>query len=254
MRPWSAETFAERICPTFIENWPAALRDLSIRTLDLEVPEAELHAAVSYTRYRSWFHNLRPFQNLDGLRDRLERGLAVFPDGAFLRLGSRSPKDAHYAREIGLRVRSAADGLALLTTHSRRIAFDIRCALDYSYLPRLFLREWLTLPAWTEFRCFVEDGRLVGISQYDHRYLGPAPEIHRHAGAIEDSIRCFFEEIRPLLHLPSVVVDVFLDPEAATEDRFETRLLELNPFIVQTSPAMFSWAREGDFDGSFRYL
>ncbi len=262
MMPWSLELFWETINPTFIENWPQAIRERALPALDLQVPQEELLAAMSHTRFRNWFPNLRPFMSLDALTERINDGLNHFEGGAFLRLGSRSPKDAVQAQQFGLHIENGGQGVGLLTGNSRRVAFDIRSAMDYSYLPRLFLRPWRTIPAWSEFRCFIQSGEVVGLSQYDFRFLGRSELLLTHAKIIEAALRHELEVIIPHLHLSDVVVDLILvpadDPDGIiTAGHLErgavvARLLELNPFFMQTNPALFSWLEP--MDGSFRLV
>lgn len=264
MIPWSLDTFWERIAPTFMENWPQAVRDRSLPVLDLQVPWDELLAAMSHTNYRKWFPNLRPNLPLHDLEQRIEDGLDELDSDGFLRLGSRSPKDSQQAKQFGLRIQHGSQGVRLLTTDSRRAAFDIRCAMDYSYMPRLFLRPWREIPDWSEFRCFIQGGEIVGISQYDYQFLGRSAEITNHATAMERVLRECLTDLLPHLPLPDVVADVILIADAAEADdatitpaalesgEYGAKLLELNPFIVQTDPALFSWMQP--FDGGFRYL
>ncbi|CAM2010537.1 hypothetical protein [Acanthopleuribacter pedis] len=262
MVPWSLETFWERIAPTFIENWPQALRERSLPALDLQVPWDELLAAMSHSKYRGWFPNLQPHLSLDALEERIDAGLAQIGGPAFLRLGSRSPKDGLQAQQFGLRIEHGHQGVRLLTSDSRRAAFDIRCAMDYSTMPRLFLRPWRTIPTWSEFRCFIQGGEVVGISQYDFRDLGRSEIIVQHAERIEAVLREALAAMLPEFHLPDIIADLILVPneddrkeitkDAVTNNRFDAMLLELNPFIVQTNPALFTWLEP--FDRRFRFI
>ena len=106
-----------------------------------------------------------------------------------------------------------------------------------------------------EFRCFVKERTLVGISQYHCRQLRHYPEIEEHARSIECAIRSFTVEVLPLLHLDDLVLDVFLETEERqTSQPFSVKLLDVNPFFPKTDACLFSWRSGGDFDGSFRFL
>jgi hypothetical protein len=181
--------------------------------------------------------------------------LSNFPEGAFVRLGSRSGKDSAYAHNRGLRVTDAAAAVRMLTDDSRRIAYDLRLALHHNYRPHLFVRRWMDIPAWAEFRCFMKSRRLVGITQYDCRNLGHCPEIAAHAALIKSAIMEFFKTLSAASHLDDVAFDVFVQVgEENSGARARVRLLELNPFFYKTDAVLFHWGDGGDFDGSFRFL
>jgi D123 len=173
----------------------------------------------------------------------LENAVRQFQDGAFVRLGSRSPKDAffhsaNYRPENG-KLRSGRDAWNMLTAGSERVAEDLHVALVKDYRPWIWVREGVDMPKWAEFRCFMRDRQLVGISQY--HYSGMYFQIDDYAAGIRDSIVEFFaKKFVGICHLDSVVFDVYVSPR---EDGFyETRLLELNPFDSHlTDPCMFDW-------------
>ncbi|WP_146210255.1 hypothetical protein [Vitiosangium sp. GDMCC 1.1324] len=190
---------------------------------------------------------------LEPLLWRLDEALRCFPGGAFVRLGSRSGKDSAYARKNGLRVETAEAAVRLLIEGSERVAFDLRLALRHGYMPHLVVRPWLDIPAWAEFRCFMKQRRLMGISQYDCKQSGPRPEIARNADAIHSAIRSFFPRFSAASHLEDAVFDVFVDG-LERGGGLAVRLIELNPFLAQTDPCLFDWMRPDGFDGSFRFL
>lgn len=194
---------------------------------------------------------------LDRVRARLDAAVGNFPEGSFARLGSRSAKDSRQSWHHGLRVTDGLSALKMLGTDSRRIAFDLSLARRNSYTPHVFLRKWVEIPKWAEFRCFMESRKLIGISQYFLKSLGPSPEIRSFAPTIETAIRGFFDRFVGACHLDDVVFDVYCHPDpihAATNSSLAVTLIELNPFGPSTDPCLFRWGVEGDFDGGFRYL
>ncbi|NMO17779.1 hypothetical protein HPC49_39340 [Pyxidicoccus fallax] len=242
--------------PTYLESWPAALRALSLR--QVAVPLTREETEVLFQRAvappTGWSSGAVP-PGLERVAQALEEALAQFPAGAMVRLGSRSAKDSRYALHRGLRVDGAAGALAMLTSGSERVAFDLRLALRHGYLPQLFVREWLHLPAWAELRCFMRGRRLVGISQYDCRGLGFSEELHANAPRLRVAVEAFFETFREACHLEDVVFDVFaVTPLPDGNAPPAIRLLELNPFFPKTDAGLFSWEHGGDFDGSFRIV
>ena len=92
----------------------------------------------------------------------------MFPRGAFVRLGSRSPKDSWKGHREGFRVLPGTDPLRFILDASERMHEDVMLALQHDYTPTIFVRQWVTIPRWSEFRCFMQGRKLVGISQYDY--------------------------------------------------------------------------------------
>ena len=234
--------------PTYIENWDPRLYGLSIAQVDLPLTRDEaLRLGSNIGELGELFERwVEPGRSLTDLEARLDAAVASFPSGAFVRLGSRSPKDSWLVYERGNRSYSGHDALALLTDCSERIADDLLLALDHDYEPHLFVRRFVEIPPWAEFRCFMQQRQLVGISQYDYRVRHA--EIAVQAVEIEAALGDFFPCFRDASHLDDAVYDVFLDPTAETG----VRLLELNPFFELTDPCLYDWAE--DFDRGFRYL
>lgn len=246
-----SRAYLDKVSPTYIENWNPALYRLSVPQLGMPLvaPLAQALEAKLWNqerRFRTW-----PKPSIEPLLRWLDQALRQFPGGAFVRLGSRSGKDSVYARMHGLRVKTAKAAIQLLTQGSERVAFDLQLALHHGYTPHLFVRQWVDMPPWAEFRCFLKERRLVGISQYDCKRAGHYPEIARHAGDIQKAITSFLPRFLEASHLDDVVADVFCLPG----DRgWGVHLIELNPFFPKTDPCLFSWSRPEEFDGSLRFL
>ncbi|HEX5748536.1 MAG TPA: hypothetical protein VFZ09_20015 [Archangium sp.] len=247
-----SKAYFERVSPTFIENWAPALHAFSIPQVDVPLSRLEAQALEARTWHRK-STDQSEYLPIDSLMWRLDVALRQFPEGAFVRLGSRSSKDSAYAVQHGLRVRSGEAAIRLLTEGSERTAFDLRLALQLHYAPHIFVREWMDIPRWAEFRCFMKDRRLVGISQYDCLNVGIRPEITRHAETLHNAIREFSQRFAAASHLDNVVFDVFVEG-MDTPGPLDVRLLELNPFFPKTDPCLFDWSVPADFDGSFRFL
>lgn len=113
----------------------------------------------------------------------------------------------------------------------------------------LFLRQWVNIAPWAEFRVFIRGRAIIGVSQYPVQTFHP--EIAAHADAIQQGIVQLFHETMHLLPLDDVVAEVYATPAPTG---LTMRLIELNPFLPLTDAGLFTWAGGGDFDGSFRYL
>lgn len=244
-----------KVRPTYIENWSAALSALSIAQVDIPLTMEEARAlGLINKEFSKWFSN-GSIEPIDGIIKRIDMALSNYPEGAFVRLGSRSGKDSSYANNRGFRVTDGNAAIRMLTENSHRIAYDLRLALHHNYCPHIFVRRWLEIPAWSEFRCFMKSRRLVGVSQYDCKNLGPCPEIAKNAERIEAAIREFFEAVSARSHLDDVVFDVFIKVGEQTSNvPINVQLLELNPYFRKTDACLFQWGNDGDFDGSFRFI
>src|SRR5262249_28052081 len=135
-------------------------------------------------------HFVKP--DISGIRARVAEAVGRFPAGAFVRLGSRSPKDAwSWGRDGGQPglVQQGEDPLRVILDASERAAEDLRMALANDYAPHVFVRQWVDIEPWQEFRCFQRSKKLVGISQYFYRQF--LPKVEEHRSTIEWGIRHF---------------------------------------------------------------
>ncbi len=240
----STDHWREVIASTYIENWPKSLHELSIPSCGLSLGEKEIHAFGSCIA--GWGELFSDLEDAATTRraivQNLDQAVKKFPAGVFVRLGSRGPKDttfpAGYCLKNG-KLKSGREAWNMLTAGSERIAKDLQVSLVRSYRPWIWVREGVNIPKWAEFRCFMRDRRLVGISQY--HYSGLFLQVADHAAEIRDSIIEFFtKKFAEVSHLDSLVVDVFVSPRK--DGSFETRLLEINPFdSLLTNACLFKW-------------
>jgi len=249
--------YFEFVKPTYIENWPKALADLSIEQIDIPLTIDEARALGSnIAEYGEAFGLVGPIKSIEY---RVNEAVKTFPDGAFIRLGSRSPKDS-WRREPTMRVlpvdQVTRDNspLRFMLDCSERMSDDLRLAIQNDYAPHIFVRKWINLEKWQEFRCFVRDGELVGISQYYYDQVFPV--ISHEADSIEWAIKAWCDSyFVNASHLRDVVFDVVVSMRGSrTIWPWNIFLLEINPFFNMTDPCLFSWDKPNDFDGSFRYV
>lgn len=252
--------------PTYLENWPKALRDLSIPSMYLKLSRGQAETLGSYNaELGEAFSAPENHETIKDLMiDHLDHMIRHY-DKAFIRLGSRSPKDAMYwgidarGQVPNGQITSGKQAFELLTAGTERIYEDLQTQLAMKYAPHIFVRKGIAMPDWCEFRCFMKDRELVGISQYNYR--ATHPEVSKYAAQIRQAITRFFDlEFRDACHVDSVVFDVFLEREErdpvnpCTIDpwisdsggvyyRLKTRLLEINPYAnYLTDPCLFKWS------------
>lgn len=230
---------------TWLEYWPAPLRSLSFRQHGVPLDPAQTRALGRRNGLRVASRDEpREEEGLGVLENVLDCGIAALGGRAFVRLGSRSPKDTPLAVLTGGGAASGAEALRLLCGPSRRLAFDLRRAVRHGLAPWVFLREWHDIPWWAEYRCFLRDGALVGISQYHTGH--PLPQASRSGlSGIRAAIARLMREVLAIWGEAPVVADVWADASG------HAMLIELNPWGPPTEPAFFCWQRD-DFDGSLR--
>lgn len=171
-----------------------------------------------------------------------ELGGSVVP-----KLNWSAPKDAlHMALcKNSIECTSANDIYLLLKssifiTHDLEHAFD-NCvdsppnsitAADIPYT--LILRPFFKINTAFEFRCYVKDRTIVGISQRDLRYFGYSNELIE---TLQTRIQDFFAaKLKTTFPDPNFAFDIYL-PEPY--DR--VRLIDINPWAPRTDPLLFSW-------------
>lgn len=251
----------DRVAGTFLQNWPQGLVELSIPQVAIELTGEERKAMLDALIARDSEEEPENPQairaGLDALKARLEPLIASFPEGAFVRLGSRSPKDSWMGIGEGFRVTDAQRAIYLFLDSMERIADDLSQD-DYAGAASwIFVRAWREMPKGSEFRCFVKARRLVAVSQYDCEKEISYPEITANAAAIGKAIKDFFESrFRDACHLEDVVFDVFVTGSAA--EGFAATLLEINPYAPNlTYSGAFDWREIIDTEATgetlFRY-
>lgn len=240
--------------PTYIENWPQMLVALSIPLVDIPLTIQQALALGSNIVELFEQFDCPPGQPIGDILQTLDHAVAQFPQGAFVRLGSRSPKDSYQGYTARYRATSGQEALAFLTDCSERVADDLLMCIFKEYPPHIFVRPWLDLATWGEFRCFMKGRRLVGISQYDYLKKEHFPQLEAVADAIPQVIGEFFKVFEPACHLDNVVFDLIMDPKALARGELKPRLLEINPFGIYTDPCLFSWKKPEEMDGSLRYI
>lgn len=258
----------EIVEPTFIQNWPQALRALSMPSIGWPLPDKQRDALIAATWAsdgedppRDAFGSIRPDEAmslLDGLRADIDRNLREARDGKarlssggefFVRLGSRSPKDSWYGIRNGFGVSEGGKALRILMDSTERIHDDLvsdRLAGSPSWL---FLRRWIDIPDWAEFRCVLRKGVYAGASQYACSGGQGWPVLAARREGIAAALEAFCAEVsQAVAHRPAgrkgdLVVDV-----AFIGGRLERPvLIEINPFLDLTDPCLFrgGWPAPG---------
>lgn len=232
---------------TFVEKYSDQLRKLMLPALEIHMSEQDRLAVGAGTPGFSEALRLdAPVPISTGLSQQIEAALDRFPDGVFLRTGATSFKSSLLPVTPARTVKRAMD---ILSLPNRRAAAFLADSLVNFYDLNLFAFPWRDIAPWSEFRIFIRDRRIIGISQYHHQ--SNFPEIATKERAIKTSLSDFSRDLLDALHMDTVVADVFV--ERHNNGGFKTTLIELNPFIQRTDPCLYTWKNGGDFDSGFRY-
>jgi len=246
--------YFDAVRPTYIEAWPSELMRLSFATKLLPLHPCEVECLRRICHLTQYNEGEQPDKMVLGeLRARLDAGLAEFPSAAFVRLGSRSPKDSWAAREGRFRYRYADDVLYWFA-ESERIYEDLCLAQSEAYTPYIALREYKMIDPAAEFRCFIKGGRIVAVSQYDH--FQHFPRMAAEAESIRWAIDSFQPLLRDALHVNPVVVDLWVRQRCrphSNEVEWSVTLVEINPYFVMTDPCLFDWRDEADWSQAQPY-
>lgn len=211
----SSLVWLDRVGPTLIDQWPADVLALSMPTKFVRFPRGMIDDVFE------------PHQRGAGVPVSVaelaaELDTAMGWERQFVRLNSRSPKDAPWPFEVPATL-SGKEAMVIMAC-SERILDDL---CFFEHIPEqpayVCLRRWdPRIRSWGEYRCFVKDGELIAVSHYDyhHRINVPADG----GKAIRELIgRWFIKTLKPRLHLQTVVFDVFLGDDGPL-------LIELNPY------------------------
>ncbi|GAA5945062.1 cell proliferation protein CDC123 [Sporobolomyces koalae] len=109
-----------------------------------------------------------------------------------------------------------------------------RVRRPYSF--ELVLKKWFDMPKSQEWRCFVRDRRLVGISQRDttfYDFLQPESA----QSQIRDQIESFWTNtVKGEFPIANYTLDVYL-----TRDHSRTFIVDFNPYSASTDALLFTY-------------
>lgn len=241
--------------PFRLDAWSQDVAALSLPTETLPLSDAERDAIVQIWAIRMGDDAPPPPAEIrSALAARLDDAVARAGRRAFVRLATRSPKDNFeilddQGRPLPIGTGQAA--LDALTGSMERVYRDLDDDRRAGAVSAVCIRPFVEIGADQEFRCFVEQREIAGITQY---HLGDdAPRLRGRADMpdVEAAIRAFLaERLLPLVAWPSFTADLVLRPGA---EALEVLLLETNPPVSsgRVFPGLFD---DGILDGGFRLL
>ena len=164
-------------------------------------------------------------------------------DEFFFRMSGHSPKDV----PLSLKVKDGKDVMNLML-RSGRILIDLdmlRKFLIRAKYQNIILLPWNSnMNSEMEFRCFVYEGVLTAISQYEYAQVYESLQNHEFLKTISESITFFHKKISSSIKFNSYVFDVFLSPVIKeSKKEYFVYLIELNPFSgdLSSGSCLFDW-------------
>eukprot|EP00727_Mastigamoeba_balamuthi_P010050 m51a1_g5668 hypothetical protein (978) ;mRNA; f:919970-924001 len=143
-----------------------------------------------------------------------------------------------------LRAREAREVVALLAA-STRIKEDMTLALEHPgrFCENIVVRQWVDIDIDMEFRAFVHGGELRAMSQYNHFVV--FERLLRVSDAVCSRVREFWQrEVRPRLEAGRYPRDYVVDFAVTGAQLDRVWVIEINPFLDSTDPALFSWTND----------
>ena len=180
------------------------------------------------------------------LKSDLTLAMAHYPMGAHLRLELCSFRTGLATpRVVGMN-----GALWLMRQANPRVSGVIRRGVQDGQAMSLFIFPWLPIPQWAEFRIFIRQGALAGMSQlHADQVFG---QIAQHAAAIRAAMDVFVAAALPRIRQPDVVLDVLAEP-VPQAGGFRIRLVDMALLGPRTDLGLFAHDNGPDFDGGFRF-
>jgi hypothetical protein len=261
---------SEKVREADLEQWYDALKNFTYETQFVEITLEEGKAMHDLYEARMTGKNLEKEELIiEKVIQKLQATMDKFPDGSFVKLSSRSAKDASVASKrtiaifkellekienptmnqkliainrahiLALQLTSAKEVMDMFLG-SERINSDLDLALQFSstWSQHFIVRKFVPIPIEFEFRAFVVNNQLRGMCQYYHYIYFPT--LVENKEKISNLILQKFEEMKETVPIrdKTYVVDWAVD--FANEKVY---VIELNPFgdyeNMGTSSAMF---------------
>lgn len=184
-------------------------------------------------------------ESLNRLQEQLWDAIADLGGTVHPKFTWSCPKDALWLSTGNRLACTAPDEVLLLLRASDRVAHDVCGALSRTTTDKgdnnkighaIALRKWHDLDPSREFRVFVVEGALAGVSQRDVTQECSSLQDDTERGALLELISAFFEDhIRSAFPLPTYAFDVYV-----TRQR-RVKLLDFNPPGDTTAGLLYSW-------------
>lgn len=213
---------------TFLDHWPDTLERMSLPTMFIPITPEQLDVLISQQDFEEDEDTAREQTLLlEPLKAQIEQVLFQIGVPVFFRLNSRSPKDVMH-----LCVSGDAGQMLHMLGLSERTMIDMMMFRDTGKPCYICLRPPVYMPRLREFRAFVKDGEVLGISQYYH-HMEDDGWIAANIGWLHTNLIKTASAVK-VLTAPhtSVVVDLWVKSPS------EIVVLEINPY-GKSDPCLF---------------
>jgi hypothetical protein len=284
LRP--GQTCAEVLAERYKLELPSYYTSIQHLTFETEFVNVSEEVGESW---RIWNRSGVGSSKLSALRAQVDEKIKGFTGRAFVRMSTRSPKDAidkipRLRKQLVVLLReqfsalmashvgvtpgeaytpTANDQLCALDNcmgelmsvtsgdeafelmmYSSRCVSDLIRLLDYrDHLPcwdlQIVIRQYVSLPAACEYRCFVHQKQLTAISQYfASSYY---PDVVADQNITKQRVVEFYQQqCFGVILLDDYVLDLAVLPQGGVY------IIELNPFSSTTGSCLFDWDKDSD--------
>ncbi|XP_022103990.1 cell division cycle protein 123 homolog [Acanthaster planci] len=185
-----------------------------------------------------------------GLEESIRAAIQDLGGRVFPKLNWSAPRDASWIACGNTLQCTCVNDIFLLLKSSDFITHDLtepfKHCTDCEQGPQdtqyeLVLRRWCDISEATEFRVFVKNDDIIGISQRDHtNYF---PDLGPSAEQIHEEIEDFHDR-----HIAGNFLDHDYVYDVYRQDKRKFLLIDFNPFGETTDSLLFSWAELNDLD------
>lgn len=265
--------------PFLIENYPESIRQKRWQSCEVTLSDELTVGIGRRSKLKALFlpYECCSDQDLAQFEYMLKEVISLNYDsgGSFIRTGAAAPLDSKFAQKKKFRAKSGADVIDFLADSKGTMQYFIANLKEKESRdakkemeaikeategerpmpfigkkePSIWLSKWQYMKPEEEFRCFIKDKVLMGISQYHCKI--EYPSVVKHAESIYANINDFFmQHIQPHLHVPDCMMDmrIWIDE---SDQALCMRFIDLNPWGVGDSK-LFKW--QEPFTSTIRYI
>jgi len=267
------EDFYRMLKETYFEAYYDQIEEFTFKSVILPMTIDDTKALMdAYTKFMDGTDKDVDLSVVDAKIDegiRLIREKANKECKVFVRLSSRSPKDAIYHLEsfpsliqeklsgfengredlysklhafymASTEIMAVSSGREAtdLMRRSDRIQGDMEEAIKNSEPMNLIIREFVNFPVKNELRGFVHKGVFTALTQYNN--LAYFPEHIESKAEVEEKVKSFVKVFIKAMEsvLDSFVMDIVID------DAGKVWVVEVNPFGEMAGSCLFEWSRD----------
>jgi len=257
-----------------IDQYYESIKDYTFQTDFLELSVEEVKAWRLFNKNGKMTNEEnRLFEQLKSRLDQKIKTISKNGQGAFVRLSTRSPKDAcdkiperviplivsklrnasipdEKSNETTnmklivlrtaffecLRFQTGEEAMDVMSLSSRIVSDIVRAIDNLDKSPwnlKLIIREFVDIPISGELRGFVFKGELTVLSQY---YCDVYfDELTTNKATIQSKVQQFFEKVKKDIKIDNYICDFVVLQDGSV------KIVELNPWSPQTGACLFDW-------------